>query len=233
MSSPAPHVGGPITMGWPTVQVGGQDAATMACMCTCTGPPDVIVSGSPTVLILGLQAARMTDMTAHGGLVAAGFANVMIGIDPFLESIIAGVNPSGSSINCGRIIDAVWARLKGTDPNANVPNQGDGSFDDIDKRFGTNMQWGKSFDEAFAAVQAGGPGTTAIVGVQYSNGNSHVIMMTNQNGNVAITEAQPWGGADSPEVINNPARANQRYNSDGKSDIGYTIIPGSSRGASP
>src|SRR5689334_11813213 len=74
LTAPTPHVGGPITMGWPTVQVGGQDAATVACLCTCAGPPDVIAVGSPTVLILGLDAARQTDMTAHGGLISAGFA---------------------------------------------------------------------------------------------------------------------------------------------------------------
>jgi hypothetical protein len=215
-------------VGWPTVQIGGQDAATVVSMCTCTGPPDVIVVGSPTVKIMGLNAARQTDMTAHGGLIAGGFANVMIGIDPFLEKIIAGVNPSGSAINCGLIIDAVWKRLRGTDPNASVPGQGDGTFDEIDQRFGTKMQWGQSFDGAFQAVQAGGDGTTAVVGVQYPDGNSHVLLMTNHDGTVGITEAQPWGGADSPEVITNPARANQRYNGDGHSDVGYSIIPGSS-----
>jgi uncharacterized Zn-binding protein involved in type VI secretion len=48
---PVPHVGGPIIMGSPTVIIGGMPAARMTDMATCTGPPDIIMSGCPTVLI--------------------------------------------------------------------------------------------------------------------------------------------------------------------------------------
>ena len=47
---PIPHVGGPVM------------------------PP-----GFPTVLIGGQPAARMGDMTAHGGSIVMGFPTVMIG----------------------------------------------------------------------------------------------------------------------------------------------------------
>lgn len=50
---PIPHVGGPITMGSTTVLIGGQPAARMGDMATCTGPPDTIAAGCPTVLIGG------------------------------------------------------------------------------------------------------------------------------------------------------------------------------------
>jgi uncharacterized Zn-binding protein involved in type VI secretion len=48
-------------------------------MAVCTGPPDTIASGSGTVLIGGMPAARLGDSTAHGGVIAAGCATVMIG----------------------------------------------------------------------------------------------------------------------------------------------------------
>ena len=49
---PVPHVGGPITgPGSPTVLIGGMPAARLGDMCTCTGPPDSIVMGCPTVMI--------------------------------------------------------------------------------------------------------------------------------------------------------------------------------------
>lgn len=77
---PIPHVGGPIMgPGMPTVLIGGQPAAVMGDLCTCVGPPDVIVKGSATVLIGGKPAARMGDMTAHGGSIVAGFPTVLIG----------------------------------------------------------------------------------------------------------------------------------------------------------
>jgi uncharacterized Zn-binding protein involved in type VI secretion len=50
---PIPHVGGPITLGSATVLIGGQPAARMGDMATCTGPPDTIAAGCPTVLIGG------------------------------------------------------------------------------------------------------------------------------------------------------------------------------------
>jgi uncharacterized Zn-binding protein involved in type VI secretion len=41
-----PHVGGPIMPpGVPTVLIGGQPAATLGNMATCTGPPDSVVAG--------------------------------------------------------------------------------------------------------------------------------------------------------------------------------------------
>ncbi|WP_332368998.1 PAAR domain-containing protein [Spirosoma telluris] len=54
-------------------------AATMGCMCTCVGPPDVIIRGSFTVLIGGRPAARMGDNTAHGGVISIGCPTVLIG----------------------------------------------------------------------------------------------------------------------------------------------------------
>lgn len=74
-----PHVGGPIAIGAPTVLIGGQPAARVGDMCVCAGPPDVIALGSFTVLIGGQPAARMGDLTAHGGTIAMGFPQVMIG----------------------------------------------------------------------------------------------------------------------------------------------------------
>jgi len=76
---PVPHVGGPITMGCPTVLIGGMPAARVGDMATCVGPPDAIVMGSPTVLIGGMPAARLGDMTAHGGRIVIGCPTVMIG----------------------------------------------------------------------------------------------------------------------------------------------------------
>jgi len=77
---PVPHVGGPVSVGAPTVQIGFMPAARQGDMCVCVGPPDTIAMGSPTVQICGMPAARMGDPTAHGGVVTVGFPTVMIGV---------------------------------------------------------------------------------------------------------------------------------------------------------
>lgn len=47
-----PHVGGPIVgPGSPTVLIAGLPAARMGDSCVCTGPPDSIIMGAPTVII--------------------------------------------------------------------------------------------------------------------------------------------------------------------------------------
>ncbi len=98
---PVPHVGGPVLPpGGVTVLIGGQPAARMGDMCTCVGPPDVIVKGSPTVLICGQPAARMGDNTAHGGVISTGLPTVLIGMTPGAggaPAVAAGVQKSGTS----------------------------------------------------------------------------------------------------------------------------------------
>ena len=63
----------------PTVFIGGLMAARVGDMTTCVGPPGLIAAGSPTVMIAGQPAARMTDMAGHGGVIMRGCPNVMIG----------------------------------------------------------------------------------------------------------------------------------------------------------
>jgi len=47
-----PHVGGPIMPPCsPTVLIGNLPAARVGDQCLCTGPPDVIIRGCPTVII--------------------------------------------------------------------------------------------------------------------------------------------------------------------------------------
>ena len=75
-----PHVGGPILpAGCPTVLIGGQPAARVGDMATCSGPPDTIATGSGTVNIGGSPAARMGDSTTHGGVITLGEPTVIIG----------------------------------------------------------------------------------------------------------------------------------------------------------
>ena len=52
-----PHVGGPITMGFPTVLIGMMPAARVGDMAVCVGPPDTIAMGSVTVMIGRMHAA--------------------------------------------------------------------------------------------------------------------------------------------------------------------------------
>lgn len=74
-----PHVGGPIVTGSPTVLTGEMPQARITDMLVCVGPPDMIALASFTVFVDGLPAARLGDMTAHGGVIVTGEPTVLIG----------------------------------------------------------------------------------------------------------------------------------------------------------
>ena len=75
-----PHVGGPITgPGAPNVLHNGKPAAVVGDLCTCVGPPDMLVQGHPSILHNGKPAVCQNDPTAHGGLVSQGEPNIIHG----------------------------------------------------------------------------------------------------------------------------------------------------------
>lgn len=62
--------------GAPTVLIMGMPAARLGDTCG----PDVISKGSATVLIAGMPAARVTDLAASGGMIVGpGAPTVLIG----------------------------------------------------------------------------------------------------------------------------------------------------------
>jgi hypothetical protein len=137
-----------------------------------------------------------------------------------LNKLAKSVNPDNGNSNCGKIIDAVIARIKDPDSTAVADIQVNGSFPEIEKRHNVQIKWGKSFKDAFNEVKKGGDGTIGIVGVVYGDEEtSHVIVITNKKGVVAIIEGQGGGKA-----ISSPDEADRRYNSDGKSNIGLGIL---------
>ena len=74
-----PHVGGMITVGLPTVLVGGMPQARVGDIHACVGPPGTAAMGSTTVLVGSMPATRMGDPCAHGGTIVVGCPIVLIG----------------------------------------------------------------------------------------------------------------------------------------------------------
>ena len=83
-----PHVGGPVLSPcMPTVLTMSLPQARVTDLCTCAGPPDMIVKGSSGVLVGKLPAARMLDMTAHGGTI----------VGPCAPTVLIGETASGAA----------------------------------------------------------------------------------------------------------------------------------------
>jgi uncharacterized Zn-binding protein involved in type VI secretion len=81
-ASPSPHGGGPILPPCsPDVMTNVLPQARVTDRAVCVGPLNFIVTGSTTVMVNGLMAARMTDKMMHPppGMITLGSPNVMIG----------------------------------------------------------------------------------------------------------------------------------------------------------
>ena len=86
VGDPTGHPGVISGPGVPNVLIGGQPAAVVGDMHTCSmpspagpHPPSPFVKGSLTVLIGGRSALRMGDMSGCGAPIVAGLPTVIIG----------------------------------------------------------------------------------------------------------------------------------------------------------
>ncbi len=184
-----------IAIGSTTVLIGGKPAARIGDMTMHGG---TIVMGLPTVLIGDAGTASVTP-PGPTSMLGALWQYVKNLFEPDTtdpqapENIVLQVNPLNGGVNCGHIIDAVIARLNGSSPYAiTATTDRDGSWADIEKRHGTKFTWGRSFDDVYKEVKAGGPGTTQIIGMGGSK-EAHVVVITNHNGTPMILEGQGGG----------------------------------------
>jgi uncharacterized Zn-binding protein involved in type VI secretion len=150
-TGPVPHVGGPVLPpgAGPMTLIGGFPAARIGDQCLCVGPPDSIVKGAMPVRIAQKPAARQTDSTAHGGLVALGCVTCLIGLAGTSGNVLEGIeacqaaaagrnpppgaqSPNGSQLapntpgqsynNCG--IESSRQIINQANPGANLTQEG-------------------------------------------------------------------------------------------------------------
>lgn len=233
-----------VFLGSSSVWIEGGRAARMAvditkhCMFSAPKPSDppagpmigMTISASPNVIIGGVPMPSLLSMAMGAALrgLFGAFSRVVQKIKAAralkaAERLAQEANPTGSVINCGHNVDAVLDRLYGRNPHAVSPAGQDGSFAQIGSRNGTNIQWGNTLNDAFDVVERGGPGTTAIVGIDYGNGASHVVVVTNVHGTPTILEGQNWGAGQGAGAITDRSAAAARYPA---SDVGIGVVPG-------
>jgi hypothetical protein len=160
----------------------------------------------------------------------SGATGMALGALERLHALANAVNPLAGRRNCSSIIDAVIARFTGSNPNATATAYNrDGKWRKIQERHDTTFAGG-SFQDAFAAVAAGGPGTAAVVGVRYppdpanpnARATAHVVAVVNDSGTVAVIEAQQVSAAHPRGPITDAAEAARRYGT--SSDVGFGIV---------
>jgi hypothetical protein len=143
-----------------------------------------------------------------------------------LDSAAAEVNPTKSVENCGNIMDAVVARLRGTNPKATAPAETDGNWDNIEARLNTKIEWGQTLENIYQHVANSGNGAIGVIGILNSDSkNSYVVIIANDHGTVGIVEGQDWGNGNGAGPILAPKKADLRYSPNGGSTFGFGMLP--------
>lgn len=192
---PKPHVGGPINPpGATSVLIGGQPAARMGDKATCQGPPDTITGGSFTVPIENNPAARITDNTAHGGVIVTGCTTVLIGLSGVAGNVRVGTEMCNAAAS-GRSGGSTQQSYNncGVESSRQIANQATGS------NLSENGLLQSAINSGHASGTPGSPPSFADGGtnpatrqaILATNGVPSTVMPTNpQNLGLAMSRGQ-------------------------------------------
>lgn len=184
-SPPVPHVGGPVQPPCSTnVQTNNLAQARGTDKLTCSGgPPNFIVTGSGTVLVNNLPAARLTSKTMHPppGFVVGASRNVLVGGPD------AGVtlgNPAAGQVEC---LKAAAGRASGSTKQSYGNCAIESSRQIINRTTGANVDEQTLLDSAINSHNADDSTVPSEKGGQSSAQTANVL---NANGVPTSTQAQ-------------------------------------------
>ncbi len=220
-----PHVGGPILPPCSlNVMTGSLNAARVSDLAMCVGPPDVIVKGAFSVLINGLPAARLTDLTLHGGVITApGWPTVEIGDPAFAipsvinitgrpafqqqvvrDLVLIGMTPSGQ---------ALFARLQAAGKPVNIVfstvanNAGTTPGSVSDAKDGTGTGSTITYNPAANGTAFDNSGGTLPFPAQLMLGHEMIHALRNAQGTNNFTGTDPSAPASEPGMPEGEAMA--------------------------
>jgi hypothetical protein len=180
------------------VLIGGQPSARVSDTCTCVGPPDVIVKGSMTVLVGRMMAARIGDLTAHGGTLVVGLPTVMIG------DVGMGGPGAITTVQRGKFTIIVNRLDKTITILGNQEYFGDGATQAV-------------VDKATKSINDTWSGTTTFEGETYTVNSQVTGSLRNESdpADPNSNQMQVKHTTDPPEVHKNNDPANQPYYGNG------------------
>lgn len=204
-TGPVPHTGGPIlSPNSTTVLTGFLPQARATDKCLCVGPPDFIVTGSGSVLVDGLNAARKTDRTMHqpAGTIMAGLASVDIG------GPTVGVSLGGGAAALAACTEAGTGRTSGSvsqsynncgvESSRQIINQATGAGVSEDALLDESLREGDADDER-RRVESGGTSPDGRRNILARNGVPSHLEDANM-GNISQAVAEGRGVITSHEV---------------------------------
>jgi uncharacterized Zn-binding protein involved in type VI secretion len=203
-----PHVGGPFVLGSFTVLVGGVPQSRVTDMLVCVGPPDILVKGSPTVMVGMVGAMGMVGLVM-GGLLAG------------LKNFIGGY-PKATLDSKGNIV---------TQYNSQITIEGSAVYQattiaDLDTFLATDT--GKRWAKAYAKTGKHITIKPIPPGTQQNNGFTHA----ESKGAYPKSDGSHGDGSDST-ILYNPSDTSEYTAADGGTEtqppyqtLGHEMIHG-------
>ena len=145
-----------------------------------------------------------------------------------LNAIAKAVNTGRGMTNCSQITEAVVARLRGTDPEAVAPKDGQTrQVPEIEKIHNTTFAFGTDFHKAFRKIENSPEGTIGLLVMIPKGPGSmgHIVTVVNHKGVATIIEGQHWDAYNPAETITSSTRAARRYGDEDQVHLGLAILP--------
>jgi hypothetical protein len=182
---------------------------------------DSIEPAAPTVV---RPVATAEEVAAAAALVASNMAALN------LKSLPKAVNPENGMTNCTHITEAVVARLRGTDPEAVAPADGQlRKIPEIEAMHGITFQRepGTDFHKAFRDIESQPEGTIGLLVMLPKGPGSmgHIVTVVNNNGKATIIEGQHRDMLNPAELITSSTRAERRYGDEDATHLMLAILP--------
>jgi uncharacterized Zn-binding protein involved in type VI secretion len=189
-----PHVGGPFVLGSFTVLVGGVPQSRVTDMLICVGPPDILVNGSPNVLV---------GMVGSMGVFGLMMSALMAGLPSFVGGYPRAVVQNGEVV---------------TEYNSQITIKGSPQYQaitaqDLDKFLGTPT--GQRWSKAYAATGRNITIKPIPPGTQQNNG----FTIAGGEGAYPNKDGSHGAGADST-ILYNPSDTSEYTGADGTTQPG-------------
>ena len=176
-------------------------------------------------------ATATTDAAATAAAMALDAANVSSNLEKInLKALPKAINPGNGLSNCTHNVVAAVSRLRGTDPAAIAPADGQTrEIPEVEELLGVkfDLDSDTDFHKSFREIESMPEGTIGALLMlpKGPGGTGHIVTVVNNKGVATIIEAQHQNLLAPAELITSSTRAARRYGDEDKTRVFVAILP--------
>jgi hypothetical protein len=230
-----------------TFESGAKGDGSYICQLAVAAPTFELLSGGPVVALAArsIGGGSAAEYSPSPNIAVGSGANIgaaMTAVEAAalvasnlesldLKATAKAVNTERGMYNCTQITEALVARLRGTDPEAVAPADGQTrNLLQVEALYGTTFDFAdQDFHKAFNTIANSPEGTIGLLVTlpkeESEDGMGHIVTIVNNKGVPTIIEGQHWNAYNPAEIITSSTRAARRYGDEDQVHLGLAILP--------